>query len=144
MVHIYDNLDVLQEVRSYINKNYQDNLQLPKEYFPSLKKKVISISENLFDKSFSIDYCWLVKIKPNDMGVYHNHPTYPVVGVYYASVTKNCGNLLFEDNKLEIEPVNDRLVIFSGLLNHGIGCNNSKYERISIGLHLKIREKNGV
>lgn len=144
MLRIFDNIGVLSEVRSHLNRSYQGGLQLPKDYFPSLKEKAISISEEILKKNFTIGYCWGVNIKPNDSGVFHNHLTYPIVGVYYVSTTKNCGNLIFKDMEIEIEPVNDRLVLFSGDLIHGIGCNNSTHDRISIGLHLKIQEKNNV
>jgi len=134
---IYNNIGVLTEVLASIKATIPSELNAFRdESFAALKQKVKELSS----RAITIDYGWVVNIKPGEQGQVHNHPTYPLVAVYYVNVASNCGDLVLHDkDQTHIVPCNDSLIIFPGHLYHHIETNNSSQTRTSIGMHLIVK-----
>ena len=109
--------------------------------FECLETNVKALVRDNFDvpksTTVNIDYGWIVNIAPNDRGILHNHPTYPLVAVYYVNTKVGCGDLVLHGkNLVRLTPSDDSLVIFPGSIYHHIEPNLSNYTRTSIGMHI--------
>jgi uncharacterized protein (TIGR02466 family) len=106
-----------------------------------------------------IDYFW-ININPSGAhNIPHIHPTPGLSGVYYASVPKNSGKVIFYNNfmmqyvneilldgnnknthsTVTYETFNGRVLIFPSWLPHSVEANNSSEDRISIAFNLRIK-----
>lgn len=145
LIHVYTEIGVLGDTLLSVDMcNNWHSLKTPTDCFMKLHEKTKHIGSKLIKSIVDVDYSWIVKIKPGENGSIHNHPTYPLVAVYYAAVTEKSGNLIFNTLNYSITPKNDMLVLFDGTLLHSIDYNRTDCDRISIGTHLRISEKKNV
>lgn len=144
-IHVYTDIGILDDTLLSIDRCEKWNsLKTPIDCFVGLRNKTKEIGSKILNNVVDVDYCWLVKLKPGENGSTHNHPTYPLVAVYYASVTEKSGNLIFNTLNYSIVPKNDMLILFDGTLLHSIDYNRTDIDRISIGTHLRISERKNV
>lgn len=115
----------------------------------------IQINSNLEINSF-----WININKFKDYNQYHTHPGSIFSGVYYIKTSKNCGSIQFKhpcslgiencwDQKKQqlnpfnscvwdLEPVENRLLIFPSWIEHQVLPNLSQSDRISISFNLTL------
>jgi uncharacterized protein (TIGR02466 family) len=101
---------------------------------------------------------WINVNKPGCSNKSHMHPQAIISGVYYISVPKNSGDLIFENpignlmssylpkayvnsydrynsSAWNVSPKDGFLVLFPSWLGHSVDVNNSKEDRISISFN---------
>jgi len=138
---IYNNIGVLAEVTSAIKSISSNELNVfSGRSFDPLVKRTISLVQDYISlptKEVKVDYGWIVNVHPGEEGQLHNHPTYPLVAVYYVSAAPGCGDLVLHDDRhTRIIPTPDSLIVFPGSLYHHIDPNKSAQTRTSVGMNL--------
>lgn len=115
----------------------------------------LQMSSNL-----KLDHFWININKFKDYNQYHTHPNSMFSGVYYIKIPENCGSIQFkhpcslgvencwnkqiiESNPFnscvwDLEPVENRLLIFPSWLEHQVLPNLSREERISLSFNFTI------
>lgn len=95
---------------------------------------------------------WSIINKAYDYNVLHLHPHTDLVGVYYASVPENCGNLVVvRDDSLhavnlgaecrkEVKAEEGKLYVFPSNLFHYVMANLSDEDRISIAFNFILED----
>ncbi len=127
------------------------------DLFNEINNRVKKIEENLsLSKELKFHNCWY---NVNGLGSFnrpHVHPGAVVSGVYYISIPKNSGSIVFVNNDLNdfndfyglvnkyneynspnwiIEPKENTCVLFPSYLTHYVEPNLNKKERISISFN---------
>ena len=130
-----------------INKNF-------KSLFDNINISVKEIEKNLnLEKKLSLDTFWF---NINYIGSFnrpHNHPGCVVSGIYYVSIPKNSGSIIFLNEDIDsffkyvknyneynssiwqIKPEENKCVLFPSYLKHYVEPNLNKKERISISFN---------
>lgn len=102
------------------------------------------------DKQIKEIEFWTLINKAYDYNILHLHPHTDLVGVYYASVPENCGNLvvvrsdsfntvnLGVDCRKEVQAEEGRLYVFPATLFHYVMANLSNEDRISIAFNFTL------
>lgn len=84
---------------------------------------------------------------PRESTGLHHHCNFPMAFVYYVSVPSGSGDLVFslENSTLlkDITPIEGRLLIFPGWVNHRVSKNTGDKIRISIAGNLMAAETKG-
>ena len=135
-----------------IDKNFES-------LFNKISLSVKEIEKHLdLEKKLSLDNFWC---NINYLGCFnrpHNHPSSVLSGVYYVSVPKNSGNLIFQDfntdkdmaykfiknynkynsTKWTVLPKENLCVLFPSYLHHYVEPNLNKKERISLSFNYGI------
>ena len=130
---------------------------VPKKFialFKKINENVKEIERNLFlSKQLRLHNLWY---NVNSLGSFnrpHNHPYSTVSGVYYISIPKNSGNIVFVNEPLDVyyeqvknyneynsstwvvNPKENQCVLFPSYLSHYVEPNLNKKERISISFN---------
>ena len=136
----------IREQSHFFNGRYE-NIYLNKNIIPELDVVLEKIKQHI-SNHFSIPMShikfgyWLNKMLPGDMTTCHRHDDDDEIlsGVYYINVPEKSGNLVFHtaDNKIELEPKEGMLVMFSPKLEHEVEQNNSTEVRLSIGFNVGV------
>ena len=125
------------------------------DLFNEINNRVKKIEENLsLSKELKFHNCWY---NVNGLGSFnrpHVHPGAVVSGVYYISIPKNSGMIVFLNENLDsyynnniknfneynsstwkIKPEENKCVLFPSYLKHYVEPNLNKKERISISFN---------
>ena len=148
--------------KSVVRSNYagwqSDSFEtIPKKFtdlFDKITINIKKIEKNLcLSKQLIFHNCWY---NVNGLGSFnrpHVHPGAVVSGVYYISIPKNSGSIVFVNNNLNdfyisvnqyneynsenwiIEPEDNKCVLFPSYLTHYVEPNLNKKERVSISFN---------
>ncbi len=135
--------------RTHLFNGRYENIYIDKELIPELTpvlefanlcaKKTLNLSKNL-DIGF-----WFNNMPPESVTTAHTHDDYDEMlsGVYYVTVPENSGNLILYNNgdKKTIIPQHGQLILFKADCLHEVSMNNSKQNRLSIGMNFGIKSK---
>ena len=129
---------------------------------PELTKDIVYFS-NIFFKNFNINKelklgnIWININRYKDSNLQHSHPFSKISGVFYIKAPKNSGDLIFinphsiqnyfdmtsinnfnefNSQVWSLPPEENILYLFPSWLEHRVGMNLSKEERISISFNL--------
>lgn len=145
----------ISNIGGYQGHNFYNN-ELAKEIHNSLPRR-----DDKPLKSLKINQ-WVNINKTGDSNSIHNHDPYNGIalsGVFYVSVPKNCGNIVFYDPRTLIttsldqkyysdsndcfifQPEENLLLIFPSWLYHSVDPNQSGENRISISFNISLNYK---
>ena len=102
-------------------------------------------------KNFKIYGSWISLFNKGNYGHIHNHGYSDISGVYYFQTTEDDGKLFFTSpvptlessyvyqqlgNRWEHKPMEGKLLLFPGWINHGIETNQTDNSRISLSFNI--------
>lgn len=142
------------------NELTENDLFLP-ELISEIKSSAIEFAQGTgFKSNLGINSFWININKFKDCNQYHTHPGSLFSGVYYIKTPKNSGNIQFKHpgsmgvqsywlgnindlNPLnscvwDIEPIENRLLIFPSWLEHQVLPNLNQKDRISLSFNLTL------
>ncbi len=115
-------------------------------------------------EGFQCTGCWANINPTGGKNTSHTHPNNYLSGVYYVAVPEGSGNIEFADpraqagvimpptgkwnkftgNKLAVDVMPGRLVIFPSWLSHSVPANTSDEERVSISFNIMFTNYTGI
>ena len=141
-----------------------NNLNLTESIFKELNNEISNnflkyINQIPLKNDFKISSMWANVNSYKDYNVAHDHGSSVISGVFYIKTPKQCGNIFFKhpfsqiinnvwygsvkensyynSTSFKIEPVENKLILFPGWLEHGVESNlNKKEPRISISFNI--------
>jgi len=136
------------------------NKELTKTIENFINEKLIKIYS--LKKEYEVDNMWININCKYAYNKVHIHPISFFSGVFYIKCPKNCGNLVLHKSSVEesffkndkditeatpinsmlweLEPIENRLIIFPGWLSHSVKQNLNQEDRISISFNTKEKE----
>lgn len=88
-------------------------------------------------ESLNLDYyvkdCWAMVYEESDHTLRHNHFPADISAVIYLEAAPGCAPIVF-DSKIAIQPTNNLLVLFPGVLNHEVPATPGR--RVVIAMNL--------
>tara|TARA_B100000965_G_C19539694_1_gene734997 strand:- start:610 stop:1218 length:609 start_codon:yes stop_codon:yes gene_type:complete len=101
---------------------------------------------------------WAIINKKNNLNTIHTHPNNHLSAAYYVKAPENCGKIKFinpnsvakerfpkidektefNQNSVEINPIEGDLLIFPAYLMHGVNRNQSDEDRVVISFNIDI------
>jgi len=140
------------------------SLNLTKTIFTELNNKIIEnflkyINQIPLKNDFKITSMWANVNNYKDYNTIHAHGNSVISGVYYLKTPKQCGNIYFRHPFLQVmenvwsdcvkenscynstsfsvQPIESKLILFPGWLEHGVEPNlNKKENRVSISFNI--------
>lgn len=100
---------------------------------------MIMLRRHFLDNGFDIVEFWSQIHRPLESTNTHHHGQHEMAFVYYVSVPKGAGDIVFEIEHLirPIHPKEGELLVFPGWLKHRVSKNMSDSIRISISGNLR-------
>jgi len=101
----------------------------------------------VYNKHYFIDSSWFSAFKKGNYAHVHNHGLSDVSGVYYYKTTGSDGDFFlcspnpYSKDRLAIEPVEGKLLMFPGWLEHGVMTNTTDNLRISFSFNIFFDKK---
>ena len=129
----YIDLDLIPEIKSIFSVACKIGKSI-------IKKPLVIPHKQL---GFSYNEFWFNISNPGDNTGWHDHKeNAKISGVYYISIPKKSGNLIFRKNngnnfkKWFVKPKNGMMILFSSKLEHCVEINKSSDPRISLAFNL--------
>jgi len=102
---------------------------------------------------YKIVSSWMTKTRKNEYAHLHNHGRSDISGVYYYKTNGVDGSIRFKNPLSQFStfllenvradvmypPIEGRLILFPGWLDHSVETNNTDHERISISFNINLR-----
>jgi len=163
-----DEVDTINENLLKITSDYKPGV----DYFKSINPDILILKNKIKDAvqtgldelgwggSISSINGMQNPIQPGGNDTPHHHPNYQIVGVYYVSVPKNSGDILFHDPRgsviwfdpettsdsffkgvrpfHRVTPAAGMLLLFPGYLIHSVESNLSDELRLSIAINVTV------
>jgi|688.fasta_scaffold125863_4 uncharacterized protein (TIGR02466 family) len=127
------------------------------DYFNTIIKNCLKNHINRQYK-FKINSYWLNVNNPSSQNLFHTHPGSDLSAVLWVEVPENSGDLSFKNPQHHIDyksldcfcfstnykpvinftPISGAIIIFPSFLEHSVGVNQSKNNRISIAFNLDL------
>lgn len=113
------------------------------------KEMEIEVDESAFDIS-----AWVNMTYPGGYNIQHGHPRAYLSGCFYLDIPEHSGGISFADPRpgavyapleasgpmssrsLKAHPLTGQLIIFPSWLEHSVGLNESKENRVSIAMNV--------
>ena len=153
-----------QNNRSGVNSWQSENIieTLPENFLKALNNEIYQYSKFLkVKRKLVLDMVWLNVNKKGSYNLEHDHPNSFVAGVYYISVPKNSGNIVFKHPSITmnycwpdkdcfneynefnggqeiINSENNQLLLFPSWLKHRVEENKSDEDRISLSFNCNL------
>lgn len=89
----------------------------------------------ILKKNYKITEAWVHVLAPGYSHGYHTHS--PATGIVYLKVSENSGDLVFNDQKLTIRPIEDHFIIVPAEEAHSTTENKSDHPRIALAFSLE-------
>lgn len=86
-------------------------------------------------KNYKITQAWVHVLGPGQSHSYHNHAS--AVGIIYLKVSDNSGDLVFDDQKITIRPIEDHFILVPAEEAHSTTENKSDHPRIVLAFSLE-------
>ena len=129
----YLDLDLIPEIKSIFSMACKIGKSI-------IKKPLVIPHKQL---GFSYNEFWFNISNPGDNTGWHDHKeNAEISGVYYISIPKKSGNLIFRKNngnnfeKWFVKPKDGMMILFSSKLEHCVEINKSSDPRISLAFNL--------
>ena len=90
---------------------------------------IVNLLDSRKNYTVKLENSWAVVYQKLDSAINHNHSPALYSSILYIDVDENSSPTIFENN-LSVKPVNGKLVIFPGMLNHYVPVCTSERERI--------------
>ena len=141
-----------QGINSESNRNYITNVKgkMTSWLWFAKDPKFIDIVQQGIDyldehgpslPAYRLKEAWGIKTSFRDKTVRHCHGAALVSGVYYLN--NNNQTLYFPQLELEIKPEKNKLLLFSGFLDHYTNLNKQKTEKYAIAFNLFEQKNDG-
>jgi hypothetical protein len=144
-----DPTSIVSNVKSRYVSPWDSHMRNPK--FAPLCEAVVTVSRFVSKmfltadiEALNMDYfvkdCWGMIYESSDHTLKHNHYPAELSCAIYLEADDNCAPIIFDGN-ISVQPVNDLLVLFPGILNHEVPETSGRRVVVSMNLFKTARHQ---
>jgi hypothetical protein len=156
VIHGLNNLSITNSIKENIFK-VDSNVYADRTdwNFHEKSKEIFDISEHVtkvcseiskqefyLNLNYQVKNCWGIIYKKNNYAQEHDHFPVTFACVIYIKININSSPIIFERGKLVIQPKNNSVLIFPGILSHTVPVSNDNDERVVLAFN--VNDINGI
>lgn len=115
------------------NPKFQPICEIVRQIALHVSKTFLTADLHALNMDYFVKDCWGIIYEKADHTRKHNHFPADISCVLYIEAEPNCAPLLF-DNGVQIQPTNNLLIMFPGVLNHEVPATPGR--RVCVAMNL--------